>query len=282
MFHDSAYAADVASEQGKPIERTSARTRRLLAPNPGPMTLDGTNSYLIGTDRVVVVDPGPDDPAHLRALASAGQVELILITHHHPDHVDGVAALARTTGAPVRAIDPAFCVDAPPLADGETIEAGGAGIRVLATPGHTTDSACFVVADDSIASDPTGEPVLTGESVLTGDTILGRGSTIIADPDGALGPYLSSLRSLRELGAVRVLPGHGPSLPDLAAICDAYLAHREARLDQVRAALARLGEDASVAAVTDAVYDTVEPNLRFAAEASMRAQLVYLRGRTPN
>ena len=231
------------------------------------MTLDGTNSYVVGSDHIVVVDPGPDDPKHLRALASAGDVELILVTHHHPDHVDGVAALARLTGAPVRAADPAFCIDAAPLTDGETIDEGGTRIRVLATPGHTADSVCFVLDDDS----PAG-------SVLTGDTILGRGSTIIADPDGALGPYLHSLRALRALGAARVLPGHGPSLPEIAAICDAYLEHREERLDEVRDALGRLGADASVESVTDLVYGDVEPSIRFAAEASMRAQLAYLRG----
>jgi len=267
VFHDPAYAADVTAERDDPFERTSILTRRLLAPNPGPMTLDGTNSYVIGTERVVIVDPGPDDARHLRALAAAGEVELILVTHHHADHVDGVAELTRLTGAPVRALDPAWCIGAPPLTDGETIEAGGARIRVLATPGHTADSVCFVLPDDGA----------TG-SVLTGDTILGRGSTIIADPDGALGPYLSSLRALRELDAALVLPAHGPSLPDLAAVCDAYLAHREQRLDEVRAALARLGTGASLESVTDAVYGDVNAGIRFAAEASMRAQLAYLRG----
>ncbi|WP_235833484.1 MBL fold metallo-hydrolase [Glaciibacter flavus] len=250
-------------------ETTSPLTRRVLAPNAGPMTLDGTNSYLIGADPVemgvVVVDPGPDDGAHLEALA-ADAVALILITHHHADHVDGVRAFAELTGAPVRAVDPDWCIGAEPLRDGEIIEGGGAQIHVLLTPGHTADSACFLLPDDG----PNG-------SVLTGDTVLGRGTSIIADPDGALGAYLDTLRRLRDLGPATVLPGHGPSLPDLVAICDAYLAHRAERLDELRAALESLGADASPASVTDIVYAETDAAVRPAAEASVRAQLAYLR-----
>ena len=117
-------------------------------------------------------------------------------------------------------------------------------------------------------------------AVLTGDTVLGRGTTIIQHPDGALGPYLASLERLREFGRpgpVTVLPGHGPVLRDLAGICDDYLAHRAERLDQVRAALAHLGPDASAEAVTDLVYVGIDPAVRVAAESSVRAQLAYLR-----
>ncbi|GAA2041139.1 MBL fold metallo-hydrolase [Agromyces tropicus] len=248
------------------------------APNPGPMTLDGTNSWVLragGAAGAVVVDPGPADAAHLDRLAEGG-VELVLVTHRHHDHTDGVDALAERCGAPVRAIDPVWCRDADPLRDGELIEAGGMRLEVLATPGHTSDSMCVVLRDaddDAVA-------------VLTGDTVLGRGTSIIAHPDGALGPYLEALHRLLAIGAgaadggppVTVLPGHGPVLPDLAAICDAYLAHRAQRLDQVRAALARLGADASTEAVTDLVYADIDPGVRMAAEASVRAQLEYLRG----
>ena len=142
-------------------------------------------------------------------------------------------------------------------------------------PGHTADSVCFSLPGDRFLD--SGE---TRGTVLTGDTILGRGTTIIADPDGALGPYLDSLGRLAALGApgpVGVLPGHGPVLPDLAAICRAYLAHRAERLDQVRAALRELGADASTAAVTDLVYADTYASVRSAAEASVRAQLAYLR-----
>jgi glyoxylase-like metal-dependent hydrolase (beta-lactamase superfamily II) len=262
------------------IEWSSALTRRLLAPNPGPMTLDGTNSYLLrapGAASVVVVDPGPaaenpnpnqypDIDDHLDTLAGAGPVELVLITHRHADHTGGSARLAELTGAPVRALDPAYCIDGEPLVDGELVEAAGVRIRVLATPGHTADSVCFHLPDDGA----------TG-SVLTGDTILGRGTTILGHPDGTLGDYLHSLAALTALGPATVLPAHGPTLPDLAAICTAYLAHRHERLDQVRAALAQLGPAATPEQVTDLVYPETDAAVRFAAEASVRAQLAYLR-----
>ncbi len=249
-------------------ERVSELTRRLLAPNAGPMTLDGTNTYLIGAPdagSTVVVDPGPADDNHSAALAASG-VELILITHRHADHTEGSGRLAELTGAPVRAIDPAFCIDGPPLRAGELVEAAGAAIRVVGTPGHTSDSVCFHLPADDHAG-----------SVLTGDTILGRGTTIIDFPDGTLGDYLRSLAALRALGPATVLPAHGPALPDLAAACDAYLRHREERLDQIRDALTRLGHNASVPEVTDLVYADADPAVRFAAEASVRAQLAYLR-----
>ena len=248
---------------------------RVLAPNPGPMTLDGTNSWVLrgpGAAGAIVVDPGPDDEGHLARLA-AGGVELVLVTHHHHDHTEAVDAFARRTGAPVRAIDRAWCRGAEPLADGERIEAAGVVLDVVSTPGHTSDSVCFAVRDP-------GAPDAAPLAVLTGDTVLGRGTTIIAHPDGALGPYLDSLRRLRDLGTpgpVPVLPGHGPELPDLAAICDAYLAHRAERLDQIRTALTRLGADASPEAVTDVVYADTDVAVRAAAEASVRAQLDYLR-----
>ena len=113
--------------------------------------------------------------------------------------------------------------------------------------------------------------------MLTGDTILGRGTTVIAQPDGSLGAYLASLRTLAGLGPRFVLPAHGPQLPDLQQVAGRYLAHREQRLAQIRSALDALGADASVAAVTDLVYDDIDPSVRFAAEYSVAAQLEYLR-----
>jgi glyoxylase-like metal-dependent hydrolase (beta-lactamase superfamily II) len=233
------------------------------------MTLDGTNSYLLaapGSATCVVVDPGPSDAGHLAALATES-VDLILITHRHQDHTDGAAELAARTGAPVRAFDPDFCSGGLPLTDGEAIDAAGLQISVVRTPGHTDDSVCFVLADD-------GE---TG-SVLTGDTILGRGTTVISPPNGSLGAYLGSLEVLAGLGSRFALPAHGPQLPDLAGVAAQYLAHRQQRLDQIRSALAVLGPEAGVGAVTDLVYDDIDPSVRFAAEHSVAAQLDYLRG----
>lgn len=254
--------------------------RVLLAPNPGPMTLDGTNSYLLsgnGGGSAVVVDPGPLDDGHLAALADAGPVELILITHRHHDHTEGAAALAAATGAVVRAADPAFCIGGDPLRDGETVVAAGLTIEVLATPGHTADSVCFLMPND----DEAAAGAARGRSVLTGDTILGRGTTVLAPPDGSLRDYLGTLRILAALGRARVLPAHGPQLDDLAEIALTYLAHREQRLDQIRAALVQLDMDAraaEVSAVTDVVYHDVDASVRRAAEFSVAAQLDYLRG----
>ena len=261
----------MTSASGPNLHRSSALTRFILAPNPGPMSLEGTNSYVLqstGNPAALVVDPGPLDETHLQALAGAGPVELILVTHRHADHTAGSSRLHQLTGAPVRAADPAHCHGGgTPLRDGEVIRAAGLEVRVVATPGHTSDSVCFHLPDDG----PQG-------SVLTGDTILGRGTTMLDYPDGTLGDYLASLDRLEVLGAATVLPAHGPVLPSLEEIVRAYRVHRQERLDQIRAALGRLGRDAAVGDVTDAVYSDVGPSVRRAAEMSVAAQLDYLRG----
>lgn len=244
-------------------------SRTILAPNPGPMTLEGTNSYALsaaGSPGCVIVDPGPDDAGHVATLAALSP-ELILITHHHADHTAASAELHRLTGAPVRAADPAHCHGGEPLVDGEVIEAAGVSIRVIATPGHTADSVCLHLPDDT---------ALTNGVVLTGDTVLGRGTTVIVGGDGTLGDYLRSLETLRGLGDATVLPGHGPELPSVADACRALIVHRRKRLDQVRTALSTL-TDATVQQVTDAVYPHIDPAVRFAAEQSVQAQLDYLR-----
>lgn len=239
----------------------------LLADNPGPMSLDGTNTWLLGRPAAarVVVDPGPADEVHLLRVAEQARPEVILVTHGHGDHTDGSRRLHELTGAPVRAADPAHCVGGEPLRPDEVVTAGEVSLRVLATPGHTMDSVCFVLAH--------------GGGVLTGDTVLGRGTTVIMHPDGSLGAYLASLRVLAALPAgTPVLPGHGPDLPDLAATASEYLAHREQRLDQVRAALDQLGAHATARQVVELVYADVDRSLWWAAEHSVRAQLDYLRG----
>lgn len=241
----------------------------LLENNPNQMTLDGTNSWVLrapGADDCVIVDPGHEDVEHLSTLAAQTPVASIVVTHHHADHLEGARWLGERVGAGVRALDPALCVDAEPLSDGGLVEAGGLAVRVWHTPGHTADSVCLAVSHDGISA------------VLTGDTVLGRGTTVIDHPGGRLGDYLASLRRLAAVapGTV-VLPGHGPDLPDLAVTAAEYLAHREQRLDQVRAALTRLGPDASARAVVEVVYADVDRALWVPAEWSVRAQLAYLR-----
>jgi glyoxylase-like metal-dependent hydrolase (beta-lactamase superfamily II) len=239
------------------------------APNPGPMTLDGTNTWVLrapGAEGCVVVDPGPLDPAHLEAVAAHGPVLCALLTHGHPDHAEGAGRFHELTGAPVLAAGPQYSIGGETL-DGQPLELAGLAIRTLRTPGHTADSVSFAVTA------PDGS-----EAVLTGDTILGRGTTVIDHPDGALGPYLDSLRRLADLApGTAVLPGHGPELPDAPAVAAAYLAHREQRLEQVRAALGTLGADASARQVVELVYADVDESLWPAAEWSVEAQLAHLR-----
>lgn len=248
----------------------------ITAPNPGPMTLDGTNSYILRAARdaaaVVVVDPGPADEAHLQALAAQGSVELILVTHRHADHTEGIDRLHQLTGAPVRAALPEHCRGAEPLTDGEVLTAAGVVIQILATPGHTSDSLCFLLPADGHHG-----------SVLTGDTLLGRGTTILDFPDGTLGDYLASLDVLSGFGRAGMLPAHGPAHPHLGTVVEQYTTHRLHRLEQIREAIAQLaaGEDASrptIAEVADVVYADVDPTVRGAAEHSVAAQLDYLFG----
>ena len=247
--------------------RVTAYAEVLTAANPGPMTLDGTNTWFLGEpDALVVVDPGPDDGEHLEAVAAAGHVVRILLTHRHPDHSDGIRRLHEFTGAPTTSLDPAYCHGGTPFAGGDSIEAGGLRIGVLETPGHTSDSVCLLV-------DGGDEP-----AVLTGDTILGRGTTVVAHPDGVLADYLASLERLAGLGDRLVLPGHGAELPSAREAAQGYLAHRRERLDQIRAALEWLGSGATAEQVVRDVYADVDRSLWGAAELSVRAQLEYLVG----
>lgn len=225
------------------------------APNPGPMTLDGTNTWVLGVpgaDGVLVVDPGPLHEAHLAAVAAHGPVTGVLVTHGHPDHTEGLDRFLELTGAEPVAVD----------AGRSTVEAAGLRVRLLPTPGHTADSRCFLVEGGD------------ERAVCTGDTILGRGTTVVAHPDGDLGDYLDSLAALAGFDGVTALPGHGPPLADCASAARFYLAHRRARLDQVRSAVA--GGARTAAQVVATVYADVDRSLWPAAEWSVRAQLAYL------
>jgi glyoxylase-like metal-dependent hydrolase (beta-lactamase superfamily II) len=250
------------------------RARCVLAPNPSPLTLDGTNTWVIaepGSSAAVVVDPGPDHEGHLRRVLGAAcagdrRVALIVLTHGHPDHAAGAARFADMAGAPVMALDPAHRLGSEGLAAGDVLTAAGCELRVVGTPGHSADSVSLLLATDS--------------ALLTGDTVLGRGTTVIAE-DGALGDYLRTLDELRSLagsaGLRVLLPGHGPLLPDPAGILDYYIAHRQERLDQIRAALAAGAR--TPAEIVDMVYGDTDPAVRGAARWSVQAQLDYLNSR---
>lgn len=247
----------------------------LLCHNPGQMSLDGTNTWILrapGSDRVVVLDPGPEDPDHLRRVADVGEVALTIVSHRHYDHTEGLGTFVRMTGSPVHAVTAEFrSGDGGGLADGEVFDVDGLRLTVLRTPGHTKDSISLVL-DGIDATDP--------GAVLTADTILGHGTTVLDPQDGDLGDYLDSLDALIEAGAGRVcLPGHGPELPDVAEIARHYRAHRHERLEQVRAALRELGADADAKTIVEHVYQDIDPALWPVAAWSVEVQLRYLRER---
>lgn len=246
----------------------------ILADNPGPMTLDGTNTWLIAggqaTGGTILVDPGPTDPDHLAAIdaQTGGRVAEIWVTHHHIDHIEAAYPLGEKYQAPVRTFEAARCTGEP-LVDGVTLDLAYATLRVHHTPGHSSDSICFVLESEA------------GTQLFTGDTVLGRGTTIIASPSGNLTDYLQSLEWLRDTVTERqiekILPGHGAIIDTPIAALEELWRHRMQRLDQIRAAWAN-GARTS-AEVVEQVYTDLDPKLIWAAQHSARAQLDYLASR---
>jgi len=231
---------------------------RVRAANPSPFTLDGTNTWVVGSEPAWVVDPGPALPEHLDAIAAAVQVRGgaggIALTHDHPDHAEGLGALrARLGDPPVGRM--------PPLGDGEAF----GPFTAVHVPGHAADHLVFVA----------------GRAAFTGDAVLGAGSVFIAPGAGGLGAYLDGLRRLRSLGLERIYPGHGPEVADPNAKLDEYLAHRLERERRIVAALEAglRGEDELVAAA----WDDVPEGLRLPARWTLQAHLEKLRaeGRLP-
>ncbi|HEU4330807.1 MAG TPA: MBL fold metallo-hydrolase [Lapillicoccus sp.] len=251
----------------------SERAYCVLAPNPGPMTLEGTNTWVLlepGSTEAIVIDPGPLNLEHLEQVLrfveeKGARVALTLLTHHHQDHAEAAEHFGAQTAAPVRAIGTGH----DDLTDGETVTAGGLDVTVVTTPGHTADSVSFLLPAES--------------ALLTGDTVLGRGTTVVAWPDGELAAYLDSLERIERLAAsgktARILPGHGPLVPDAKATVDFYRQHRAERLDEVRAALE--AGDTEPRQIVERVYWDVPKVVWPYAELSVRAQLDYLRYRPP-
>jgi hydroxyacylglutathione hydrolase len=243
----------------------------LVAPNPGPLTLDGTRTYVVGAERVAVIDPGPARAAHLDAVvaAVAGRaVEAVLLTHAHPDHAAGAAAVAERLGAPVAASALALGragLEGRVLHDGEEVRlAPGEGALVaVATPGHSRDHLAFWKRPE--------------RWLFTGDLVLGEGSSAVLHPDGRVGEYLASLRRLEALRPSRLFPGHGPPVDAAEARLRAYREHRRERERQVEAAIA--AGAATPAEIREKVYGSLPPGLARAAEASVSAHLYHLRSR---
>ncbi|ANS78900.1 Zn-dependent hydrolase [Serinicoccus hydrothermalis] len=255
-----------------------ARAHAVLCPNPSPMTLEGTNTWVLlepGSTEAVVVDPGPLDEGHLRAVldhvaARGARVALTLLTHGHADHAESADRWAGLTGAPVRRAGGGH----DDLADGERLVVGGLELLAVRTPGHTSDSVCFLLPAEQV--------------LLTGDTVLGRGTTVVAHPDGDLTSYLESLQRLRDLTAsgevTSIAPGHGPVVPDAEGVLERYWTHRHQRLDQVRDAVEQLRTGSSAETegrdladrVVELVYADTPRAVWPAARLSVLAQLAYL------
>lgn len=244
-------------------------TTRVLAPNPSPMTLDGTNTYVLAAadgDTAIIVDPGPPDAAHLQRVQDVlrgrdAAVHSIVVTHHHRDHAEAATDWAEVFTCRVVAADPTVAGPGGRLVgDGDHIDAGELHLEVIATPGHTRDHL-------SLRS-PTG-------AVLTGDHVLGRGTSVVSYPDGDLTAYLDSLRRLLRLGPDVLHPGHGPALThDAGTVLAYYQQHRAYRQAQVLAALEQ--GPTTPAELVARIYTEVPRHLRSAAETSTRATLAAL------
>jgi glyoxylase-like metal-dependent hydrolase (beta-lactamase superfamily II) len=254
------------------IEHLDEVVTRVLADNASPMTLDGTNTYVVGavgTGEVAIVDPGPDDPGHLERVEQEvarrdAAVRAIVVTHHHLDHAAAARAWARRFGVPAWAHD-ATVASAPDatLTDGATVALDGLSIEAVATPGHTRDHLALRLG--------------TG-ALLTGDHVLGRGTSVVAYPDGDLEAYLDSLRRVLELGPDVLYPGHGPALTeDPDAVVRYYLDHRGFRERQILGVLA--DGPATPGQLVATIYAAVDRQLWGAAEASTRATLQALASR---
>jgi glyoxylase-like metal-dependent hydrolase (beta-lactamase superfamily II) len=249
------------------LERVSPLVSRIVAPNAGMMTGPGTNTYLIGREEISVIDPGPADEGHIERIAAAAGKRLrrVLATHTHRDHSPGATLLAGRTGAELLGMPPpptpendrAFSPDRI-VAHGDRIECDGYTLEVIHTPGHASNHACYLLAEEA--------------TVFTGDHIMNGSTVVIAPPDGNMGEYLRSLELLKRYGLARIAPGHGEMLESPDAVVDWIIAHRNEREAKVLERLGRI-EPCSIDALLAEVYDEVDPKLLPLAKYSLRAHL---------
>jgi glyoxylase-like metal-dependent hydrolase (beta-lactamase superfamily II) len=245
-------------------ERVSDLVRLVRAPNPSPITLEGTNTYLIGDRAPVVIDPGPAIQSHLDAvMEEAGDVSLVLLTHRHPDHAESAERFAAAAKAPLAAWASAPVDGCEPhaVADGQRVAASGATLTAMFTPGHASDHLSFLLEEEG--------------ALFTGDHVLGRGTTVIAWPDGNLAAYMASLDRARAARPKRLYPGHGPVVDDPAPVLDYYVEHRLQREREVLGALD--AGDETIEQMVARIYAAYDRALWGAAALSVRAHLEKLR-----
>ena len=252
------------------LDEIAPGVRRLVARNPGFMTGPGTNTYLVGTQRCAVIDPGPHDLVHIERIleAAGGRVGAILATHTHPDHSPAVAALAQSTGAevlgrsaPVHGRQDATFAPTRVLNDGDVVRVGEVALRTIHTPGHASNHLCYLLEGSGM--------LFSGDHVMQGSTV------VIGPPDGNMQLYLQSLARLQREPVTRIAPGHGTVIEDAQSEVARLIAHRLQREAKVVERLRRAGR-ATIDVLVTSVYDDVDPRLHPVAKGSLLAHLLKL------
>jgi glyoxylase-like metal-dependent hydrolase (beta-lactamase superfamily II) len=240
--------------------------RLIRANNPGPLSLAGTNTWILaGRDesRTIVIDPGPPLPEHLAAIGAAGTPTAIILTHQHPDHSEAAPEIAADFGIPIYAALAELARDTTPLVEGDVIAEAGWELTVLATPGHTSDSVCLRIAD----------------ALFTGDTLLGGSTTIIAR-SGSLAEYFETMKRLSALTDVPGLPGHGPAFSSVGAWAAHNAEYRDGRLAQLAGIYRREAQQPDapslLSRVASATYGENGAPVAAYIEEMTRAQLTFL------
>lgn len=264
------------------LMRLSPLVGRVLAPNPSPFTYTGTQTYVVGAEDVAVIDPGPDDPAHLAALLAAiggRPVRAILCTHTHRDHSPAAAPLSAQTGAPIAGCAPLTLEDDGPradaafdaayrpdrvLKDGEQVAGSGWTLEAVATPGHTSNHLCFALLEE--------------EALFTGDHVMGWSTSVVSPPDGDMTAYMASMQLLLDRPDAIYYPAHGDAVENPQRLVRGMMGHRKQREGQILRFLERHGASEIPAMVAE-MYKGVDPRLHSAAGRSVLAHLIDLDGR---